>query len=103
MYLHRPLSLSGLRLKAIFESGIDTQVGLAAYLRCDQSTVSKWVSTGAIPSLALAVAVEDRHPTVTVRGWVEMEAELGRYRPREKAGGERGAVPKTGRRSGRGP
>ena len=95
----RPLSVSGQRLKAIFKEGRDTQVGVAAYLRCDQSTVSKWVREGSIPSLALAVALEMKWPEVTVHGWVQRETELGRYRPRIR--GDRG-TDRSKLRSGRG-
>jgi plasmid maintenance system antidote protein VapI len=100
--MHRkPLSVSGLSLKAKLAAGEISQVGLAEYLRCDQTTISKWFSNGATPTLAMAVRIEERWPDVTARGWLEIANELGRYKPREPKGGlVRGKFAKTG--SGRG-
>lgn len=97
----KPLSVSALALKALIKEGRDTQVSLAEYLRCDQTTVSKWFSNGATPTLAMAVAIEERWPEVTAKGWLEYATPLGRYKPRESSGGDLGLLRKSGHGRGR--
>lgn len=100
MHQPKPLSVSALALKALIAEGRDTQVSLAEYLQCDQTTISKWFSNGATPTLAMAVRIEERWPDVTARGWLEYAIPLGRYKPRESTGGGRG-IRKSGTGRGR--
>lgn len=107
----KPLSISGVRLKRILAQGLDTQVALADYLRCDQTTISKWLTVGATPTLAIAVALSERWEEITPQGWLEIshdpdafcepfatirasqlarkaaEIEPGRYRTRKQGNG----------------
>ena len=71
----KPLSVSGVALKRLLAEGRDTQVALAAYLRCDQTTISKWLTNGATPTLVLAAALERRWSDIKAAGWLTLSHE----------------------------
>ncbi len=72
----KPLSISGVRLKRKLAEGIETQLQLAAYLQCDQTTISKWITKGATPSLAMAFAIEARWPEIRASEWLVLSTDL---------------------------